>query len=236
MTLGFPMAKSFGSFDPLLAEVLGRSFLAGASPEGLDQVLDSARLLHAPAGALGYRPYEPGAVAIVLNGLLRAYLTSPQGRQITIKYGVPGDVFGLPTLTGGPVPVAVEVLQESDALVLDPAAVERLCLAEPQVCWRMAEDIGGDFCDLVSILAENLFDSVPSRVARHLLELAEVQTGGLVVRKTQQELANAVGSVREVISRTLKKFQTEGLVEIVSDGISLTDVPGLKAESRKTQA
>lgn len=118
---------------------------------------------------------------------MRAYLTSSQGRQITIKYAGPGDIFGLPTLTGGPVPVSVQVLRASFGLILNPQSLEPLGISEPAVGWRLAEEIGADFCDLLFILSENLFDSTPTRTAQHLLQPAVIQPpdGQLTVLQSQ---------------------------------------------------
>jgi CRP/FNR family transcriptional regulator, cyclic AMP receptor protein len=64
---------------------------------------------------------------------------------------------------------------------------------------------------------------MPPRVAYHLLELCTRQGEDLVVHATQDELARAVGSVREVVARTLKAFAQEGVIERGSQVIRLLD-------------
>jgi CRP-like cAMP-binding protein len=63
------------------------------------------------------------------------------------------------------------------------------------------------------LIATNVFSPIRTRVARHLLMLATKQGREMVLRVSHQEIADAIGSVREVVSRALCRFQDEGLVE-----------------------
>jgi CRP/FNR family cyclic AMP-dependent transcriptional regulator len=225
------LARSFGAYQDVVDEAIRKSFLAACSPAGRDRVLDEGLLMDYPAGAIGYREYEPAMIGIVITGLVRAYLTSKDGRQITLKYGMPGQLFGTPALLGGPVPLCVQAIRDSKALVINTRLVEELSKMEPALGWRIAEEIGGEYCDLLITLSENVFDSVRVRTARHLLLLASPAEEGTCLRAsiTQRELADAVGSVREVISRSLHAFQREGVVEIRTEGIAILDPDRLKA-------
>jgi len=225
------MKPDFREFASLIERTIGSSFLAETPAPLRDRLFETAGLVEAGPGTLLYRPYEPGAAVLVLSGLLRSFLVARDGRQITVKYGVPGELFGVPSLVGGPVPVAVEAMQETRALQFEAAALEALVREDGGTGWRLAAEIGGDFCDLMILMAQNLFDPIPLRVARHLLLLAvpDPKTRLPTVILTQGDLAKAVGSVREVVFRTLKKFEAEGLVETSRDGIAITDIVGLKA-------
>jgi CRP/FNR family transcriptional regulator len=83
-------------------------------------------------------------------------------------------------------------------------------------------------------LAGTVFGSVRQRVARHLLDLAATQQRdqALVARVSQQELADAVGSVREVVTRVLRGMREDGLVRTGPDGIHLLDAAGLHTTAR----
>jgi hypothetical protein len=79
-------------------------------------------------------------------------------------------------------------------------------------------------------LADTAFASVPQRVARHLLELAATrqESGGvLVARVSQQELADLVGSVREVVSRALRDLREDHIVAVARSGITVLDASRL---------
>ena len=82
--------------------------------------------------------------------------------------------------------------------------------------------------------AINTFGSVRQRVAAHLLDLASAQQrpgGQLMARVSQQELADAVGSVREVVARVLREFRRDRLVATAPDRIHVLDPAGLHTQS-----
>ena len=76
----------------------------------------------------------------------------------------------------------------------------------------MAQELHDGFMIRLRLLAGNTFGSLRQRVARHLLDLAasHQQGRGLIVKATQQELADAVGSVRPVVARIICDFRTRG--------------------------
>lgn len=227
--------RSFGKYDQAVKEAIQKSFLADFSSEICDRVFAEAILLEFPANSVVYRDYDPSRIGVVLTGLSRSYLTSKEGRQITFKYNGPGAFVGLPVLVGGPVPVCVESIRPTTALFLDPSAIERLGKEEPAFGWRIAEEVGAEYCDLLVTLRENVFDPVPVRVARHLADLADLIPDGesLKISITQRELAEAVGSVREVISRTLHDFREEGLIAIEPRSVSILEIHKLKTIARR---
>ena len=58
-----------------------------------------------PAGTTVYQPGSEPRAALVVRGLLRVFLASLEGRQVTVRYARPGDVLGIAVLVGGPVSV-----------------------------------------------------------------------------------------------------------------------------------
>ena len=81
--------------------------------------------------------------------------------------------------------------------------------------------------ETLDFLGDNLFGTVQQRVCRHLLDLASNSPDGLVVKVEQHELADAIGSVREVVARALRKLREAGLVERHPAGIRIADPSGL---------
>jgi CRP/FNR family transcriptional regulator len=83
--------------------------------------------------------------------------------------------------------------------------------------------------------AVNAFGSVRQRVAAHLLDLASTQqepAGRLAVCVSRQELADAAGTVREVVARVLRELRTAGIIATAADRIVILDATRLYAESR----
>jgi CRP/FNR family transcriptional regulator len=82
--------------------------------------------------------------------------------------------------------------------------------------------------------AVNAFGSVRQRVAAHLLDLASDRQrpgGRLVAHVSQQELADAAGSVREVVARALRDLRVAGIVATAADSVVILDPARLYAES-----
>jgi len=132
------MNPTLSEHQSLIERTLSSSFLAETPPDLRDHLLDTAELILLEARTVAYRPYEPGSGVLILSGLLRAFLIAPDGRQLTIKYGVPGDLFGIPSLVGGPLPVSVEALQETRALRLRAEDLEELAIQDGATGWRLA--------------------------------------------------------------------------------------------------
>ena len=105
---------------------------------------------------------------------------------------------------------------------------------DPRLCWAIAEELNRRLYDTLEQTAVNAFGSVRQRVAAHLLDLASAQQhtrGRLVARVSQQELADAAGSVREVVARVLRDFRVAGIVATAADSVVILDAARLYAES-----
>jgi CRP-like cAMP-binding protein len=112
-------------------------------------------------------------------------------------------------------------------IVFDVGVVRSLAERDPAVALALAAELAAMVRIAVGELAATAFGSVRQRVARHLLDLAASsdRDGRAVARVSQQELAEAVGSVREVVSRTLRQLRDEGVVDTGASWIAVLD-PG----------
>jgi CRP/FNR family cyclic AMP-dependent transcriptional regulator len=103
----------------------------------------------------------------------------------------------------------------------------------------VAEELNRRLDGTLQQTAINAFGSVKQRVATHLLDLASAQqrpVGRLVARVSQQELADAVGSVREVVAGALRDFRLAGLVATAPDSVLILDPTRIHEESWATAA
>ncbi|MEJ2601634.1 MAG: Crp/Fnr family transcriptional regulator, partial [Anaerolineales bacterium] len=129
--------------------------------------------------------------------------------------------LGIAAIVGGPAPVSVQIVTDATLLMLNVRRLQTSAQTEPVVGWLMAQEVTRRLYDTLEALAGNTFGSLEQRLARHLLDLAASrQKGkGLVVKVTQQELADAVGSVRTVVARTIRELRVAGIISTSSDGI-----------------
>jgi CRP/FNR family transcriptional regulator, cyclic AMP receptor protein len=113
--------------------------------------------------------------------------------------------------------------------MLNVALVQQLAQSNSALSWAFAKEITRRLYDLLDELAGTAFSSVRARVARHLLDLSipDPQDGKWIVTATQQEIADAVGSVREVVARALKELRADRLIEVVAGTTTIVDPAGL---------
>jgi CRP/FNR family transcriptional regulator len=107
-----------------------------------------------------------------------------------------------------------------------------VCRQRPEVALKVLGVVGERLRQLVSIVEGVTFGSVRQRLARSLLDFgAQAGKPSFPFPVTHQELASRLGTVREVVSRNLSRFQAEGLVRIERKTISLIDPVGLEREA-----
>lgn len=94
--------------DPDVAEAMARSFLGKLPLDLVDELLAEGERTDYPAGTTIYREGAAPRAVLVIEGLLRVYMTSAEGRQVTVRYARDADVLGIAVLVGGPVNVAVQ--------------------------------------------------------------------------------------------------------------------------------
>jgi CRP/FNR family transcriptional regulator len=180
-----------------------------------------------------YHEGDQPRAGLVMRGLFRVYMTSPEGRQVTVRYARRGDVLGTAVLLGGPVATAVQALTNASVLAFNLQTLEALARGDPQIAWALAEEVTRRLYDTLAELAGNTFGTVRQRVARHLLDLAAQGSAqhGLVANVSQQDLADAVGSVREVVARALRDLRADGLIETRAGSIIVRDPVRLHGET-----
>lgn len=192
------------------------------------RLLAAAHPIEVPQGAILYRSDDPPRWALVRSGLVRVFLTSPQGRQVTVRYARPGDLLGVAAAVGGPSPVSAQALLETRLLLFPVAALSLEARQDAQVALAVAEEVSQRLYEAMGQISANAFGTVRERLARHLLDSAlPGKQGQLVVVCTQQRLAEAVGSAREVVARTLRGFRDAHLVRTRPGGLVLTAAEAL---------
>ena len=215
-------------------DALARSFLAELPAEVISELRAGGERADYPAGATVYQPGSEPRAALVVRGLLRVFLASLEARQVTVRYARPGDVLGIAVLVGGPASVGVQAVEPSGLFRLSSRTLLAAARRDARVSWAIAGELNRRLYDTLEQTAVNAFGSVRQRVAAHLLDLASDRQspgGRLVARVSQQELADAAGSVREVVARALRDMRVAGIVATAADSVVILDPARLYAES-----
>jgi CRP/FNR family transcriptional regulator len=153
---------------------------------------------------------------------------------MTVRYCRPAALIGVVSLFASPflLPATIQAVTDADLLVLRASLVRRAAERDVRVARALLDELSER---VLSFIAEipSAFTNVRQRVARHLLDLAsESQRGSELVAATgQQELADAVGTVREVVVRALRELRADGLLRTGRGGIVLIDPERLAVEA-----
>jgi CRP/FNR family cyclic AMP-dependent transcriptional regulator len=191
-------------------------------------VIQGGQRLTLPAGAVAPGVEEGPWVVAVLRGSLRVFVPSNAGGQITLRYMRPGDMIGSFAGSSPGIARSLHALETSELLRLDAARLAGLARSDPRLAWEMVLE-GARVLRLAhrsySIRA---FGSVRLRVADAILEIARSRSRGpvgrgTVVTGTQQELANAAGTVREVVATTLQALKREGMINVSRGRVLVLD-------------
>lgn len=178
---------------------------------------------------------EPAAGFYYLrSGKARIFRTAPDGREQTFRLVSPGDTFDeVPVFDGGPNPATVEAIEESEVILVPAAVLADVMRDNPQVATLLLGHFARRLRSFTELVEQISLQTVQGRLARYLYQLAReegVRTpeGILVPREiTQQDLASLVGSVREVVSRTLKTMEEDGIVQVRRKDILIRDLAAL---------
>jgi CRP/FNR family transcriptional regulator len=178
-----------------LNALLPASFLAELPADDVESILASEYRIEQDAGrAFGMVRDEP-VVALVLEGLVRVFLDSGAGREVTVRYARPGDALGLVHLLATRTEVSLAAVTPTQLWVVRGAALLPVLGRSTPLALAVARECAARTADAMDELALAFFGSVKARLARHLLDLAssQPQSGALVAAVTQQQLADAQG-------------------------------------------
>jgi CRP/FNR family transcriptional regulator len=122
-------------------------------------------------------------------------------------------------------PFSIQTLADSELLRLRPAVVRAVADHDPRVARALLVETSERVLSFVAEFSGQAFANVRQRIGRHLLDLASEHHAaeGLLAPISQQELADAIGTVREVVVRVLRELREEDVVQTGRDGILIID-------------
>ena len=170
---------------------------------------------------------ETDSFYVILNGRVKVYVSDEEGREVVLRSQGPGDYFGEMVLDGGPRSASVVTLEPSRFAVVGKQRFRDFLYEHPAFSIHLVEKLIQRTRALTENVKSLALMDVYGRVARLLLELAIKENGRLVVpeRLTQQDIANRVGSSREMISRIFKDLVAGGYISIDSKRITVLKNP-----------
>jgi CRP/FNR family transcriptional regulator len=130
-------------------------------------------------------------------------------------------------------PATIQAVTDTELLVMRASVVKRIAERDVRVANALLEELSERVLSFIGEIPGSVFSTIRQRVARHLLDLAtESQDGSVLVASIdQQNLADAVGTVREVVVRSLREFRQEGMISTGRGGIVVLDAHRLAGAS-----
>jgi CRP/FNR family transcriptional regulator, cyclic AMP receptor protein len=200
---GFSSPPGSAPLDDAVRGAIEASHLRSLSPGVVAQLTADTSRVHVPAGALLHRQGTTSPhVEVVVSGLVRVYVSTPDARTMTVRYCRPGALIGVVSLFATPflLPATIQAVTDTDLLALRASLVRRTAERDVRVARALLDELSER---VLAFIAEipSAFQTVRQRVARHLLDLASESQQGSELRVAigQQELAESVGTAREVL-------------------------------------
>ncbi len=196
-----------------------------------DFICQNSQLITYPKGKNIHDGSECSGVILVRAGSLRLYMMSEEGRDITLYRLHKGDLCMLSAscvLDAITFDVFVDAEEDSQCCVIGGPAFAAVSQRNPQIKIFALETAVGRFSDVMWVMQQILFISMDKRLAIFLSDEA-ARTGSDTIALTHEQIARYMGSAREVVSRMLKYFAGEGIVEVSRGGVTILDKKRLRA-------
>lgn len=169
-------------------------------------------------------------MVLVLSGLARTFVLSEEGREVTLYRLGAGDCCVLSAscvISQITFETLMAAEQDTELLIVASGAFGELTKQNINVRCFMYEQAISRFSDVMWAMQNVLFRRFDQRLAAFLLEEYK-RTSSREIKMTHEQIAQNTSSAREVVARMLKRFASDGLVEMRRGTIRLADVDGLK--------
>jgi len=208
------LAREDVDFLSLLSEANRRRLLEGSTKTVL------------PAGSVAFHPEAPPTSYLLERGLARAYCSVPDGRQATVTFFHAHDLVGGITLISQAPRIYVQAVVDSTMATLDVETVRALAMTEIEVTIAIATHMAARIRSAFQLIAVRSLGNIRERVAYDLLDRAcrfQLESGRLEARATHSDLADSIGSSREVVSRALRDLRVARIVETAPGMVRVID-------------
>jgi CRP/FNR family transcriptional regulator, cyclic AMP receptor protein len=211
--------------------------LADVGAETIQRLVKTLELREIRRRQVVYLPGDPGdSIYFVNGGRLKVSKVTRDGKELTLAYRVPGEIFGeLCLIEGGPREEMSEAMENSLISVVERTLFEQILQKEGLIGSRLVKVVAQRRREVENKIEQLIFKDVNAKLAELLLRLGEEygiedSRGTLVSLKiTHQEMANLIGSTRETVSLTLSQFKRRGFIHTEGRKVILADRDGLRA-------
>ena len=172
-------------------------------------------------------------LGVVVSGRIRVYHLAADGRTLTLETAGKGDaIAAVAALAGSRYPATIDAASDAVIAWLPREAIFELIESRPQLVRAFVSDLANRVVNLTAVATSMSLD-VPSRLAAYLfqrgLSVGRTAPEGLIVTlgMTKADLASALGTVPETLSRALARLREEGVLEVRAREVVVKDVGAL---------
>ncbi|UCH43311.1 MAG: Crp/Fnr family transcriptional regulator [Dehalococcoidales bacterium] len=205
-------------------------YFSGLSPNELDSIRELVFEKTVEQGEIILLEGElTETLFFIASGAVKVFKTSTDGKEQILSIVRPGESFNdVPIFDNSPNPTSAQAMTPVVLYGLKKNQLKDAVQKHPQIALNIIKVLAERVRQLMSLVEDLSFKHVIGRVAKILLEHAgDGATPGL--RLTQQEMAAMAGTVREVVARSLKTLEEEGVIDLNRHRIIINDKKALEA-------
>ena len=207
------------------------SFWDKITKEEQDAIINNSTLEKFSAQKNIYDSSDCKGILVVKSGLIRVYLLSPEGKEITLYKLKPYEVSVLSAsciLSNINFDIFIDAEEDSEVYIINPYKYKEIKNKNILVESFTNSVINQSFSDAMWIMEQILFMSFDKRLAIFLLDESTLMKSDKL-KVTHDYIAKNLGTAREVVSRMLKYFETEEIVKLSRGCITIIDKDKLKS-------
>lgn len=223
-----------GARQDVTAALRATRLWRAASDEAVAALAAHARVEDAPRGKLlASQGDAADRLGVVVTGTVKVYHLGADGRALSFEKVGSGEPFGaIAAIAGSRYPATVETTTDATIAWIPREALFDLIESDPALARTLVADLANRVVNLTAV-ATTLSLDVPSRLAGYLfqrsLEGGRTTPAGLVVElgMSKGELASALGTVPETLSRAFARLRDDGVLEVRARDVIVKDVGAL---------
>jgi CRP/FNR family transcriptional regulator len=174
---------------------------------------------------LGSAVGECNGLVIVRNGQIRAFITSADGKEVTLYRLLSNDICIMSAscvLKNINFTVSLEIEKDCEVYILPANIFDKINSENIKVNEYSLKLMSSRFSDVMFAMEQIVFGSMQKRVAAFLIEQSVLEDSD-TINTTHETIAKNLGTAREVVSRMLKYFENEGIIEIQRGQVKILD-------------
>jgi len=207
-------------------------YFASLEDDILNELVEFTSLMHYSRGeAIFWEGDACSGLYIIHKGSVKLYKISPNGRELIIRIYQEGTTFNeVPVFDGNDNPINTAALEDSLVWKVEAHAIREAMRKHPEMCQSVVLSLCMNLRSMVSIVEELSFYQVTNRLARLIYQMPQEDLCGKKARHiTQDYLAARLGTVREVVARSLRELERSGAIQVDRRQILVTDNSILEA-------